>query len=595
VETCSASGSVGGDATIHMRFGIPPGAAQISLKSLTIHEEAGHYPDTVATEGSVYLNNGYPCVACGDPTTGDFQYWDYTWLTPELHNGPHDLTAVVEVQWQGAYPNPPPPPTDYTAAITVDVENLLITSTVPNNPKPILWDPSTMTSTPVTANISCCYKMNQPWTLQIYDSGQTKVKKYTGNQVIGPGSTAVTVKWDGTSDNTMLYPNGIAPMAKGVYIFQWTVGTPGGTGQDYDQDKSALLSIPQTDSYITDYDPSTDLNSINDSCVLTDGGNPIESAAQVQDTIYYPDLTVAVGPLTLPTTTNPPGDTSPAQDEAQSTISISQAGGYTHLFAAQDDHAAQDKGHRQRWALQKNKKPQHNRADDFDEVANVAPYADTDAQRWQKKVIVGTLPSGAYRFGAYAAFAKGTQSWDTVLQALENDALVLVDCHAAPGNIDCVSDPNGPPLATLYAQNDPAGHNIAGNNLAKLRVVVFLGCETGVTDTGTSNNGNLLSVSVTAGAGCAVGFLQEIQLTYVYGDAKEELSPSRVWSEAFWRAMAIGESVYGYPGTPDTVHNAYLYAQDQVKADTRSGGTYCGYDTVTDQGDDSLTIDIPLR
>jgi len=337
-----------------MQFAVPPGAAQISLKSLTIHEEAGHYPDTVATEGSVYLSDGYPCATCGDPNEGLYRYWDYSWLTPQLHNGLHDLTAVVEVQWQGQYPNPPPPPTDYTAAITVDIENLLVTSTAPNNPKPILWDPTTMTSVPITANISCCYKMNQPWTLTIYTSDQTKVKTYTGNQVIGPGTTPVTVKWDGTSDNTMLYPDGATPpMAKGVYIFQWTVGTPGGTGQDYDQDKSSFLTFgtPPTDLTPLASDASGDTDQLSQT--LQDVNNIPPSQGQVDvyqnwdlNDIKSQQITPGLGTTSEQVHYAPTADAGPAD--------IANGANLIFLVSPFDGDAALDKGHRNRVALQHN-------------------------------------------------------------------------------------------------------------------------------------------------------------------------------------------------------------------------------------------------
>ena len=354
VQTCSASGQVGGVATIHIQFAVPQGAAQISLKSLTIHEEAGDYPDTVVHEGDPYLAVGQPCATCGDPNEGLYRYWDYSWLTPQLHNGLHDLTAVVEVQWQVPPPNEPPPPTDYTAATTVDIENLLITSTTPNNPKPIPWDPTTMTSVPITANISCCYKMNQPWTLTIYTSGQTAVKSYSGNQVIGPGSTAVTVNWDGSSDNNYEYPNG-AP--KGVYIFQWTVGTPGGTGQDYDQDKSSFLKfgIPPTSLDFVDSDASGQTFTLTQS--LQDQNNVLPSSSRV-DVYQEWDLAAAVSNQSMPAMLGSSSQTFKVKRISNPSAADMAAGATTvYLVSPTDGDAAYDKGHRNRVALQHNSKP----------------------------------------------------------------------------------------------------------------------------------------------------------------------------------------------------------------------------------------------
>ena len=356
VQTCSASGQVGGVATIHMQFAVPPGAAQISLKSLTIHEEAGHYPDTVATEGSVYLSDGYPCATCGDPNEGLYRYWDYSWLTPQLHNGLHDLTAVVEVQWQGQYPNPPPPPTDYAAAITVDIENLLVTSTAPNNPTPILWDPVTMTTVPITANISCCYKMNQPWTLTIYTSDQTKVKTYTGNQVIGPGTTPVTVNWDGSADYTGLYPDGATPpMAKGVYIFQWTVGTPGGTGRDYDQDKSSFLAFgtPPTDLTPLASDASGDTVQLSQTLQDINDVPPSQCQVDVYQNWDLQDIKTQQFPAGLGTTSE---QVHYAITASAGPADIANGASLAFLVSPFDGDAAYDKGHRDRVALQHNYK-----------------------------------------------------------------------------------------------------------------------------------------------------------------------------------------------------------------------------------------------
>src|SRR5512143_3739861 len=62
--------------------------------------------------------------------------------------------------------------------ITVDIENLIVTATQPNNPNPILWNPNPMQSVEADATVGAAYRRVQPIKLSIYTADQVLVKTY---------------------------------------------------------------------------------------------------------------------------------------------------------------------------------------------------------------------------------------------------------------------------------------------------------------------------------------------------------------------------------------------------------------------------------
>ena len=344
-QAASAGGTVGGQCVIHLSFQCPPaGYEGATVQSLTIHEAAAHYPDL---DLSTNMHAGTASPLC-DPNTAGVMwvYEDAPWASPGMHNGSHTITASMQYSWM-SYVNGYPQGNTSTvsATITVDVENLLITTTSPANPQPIKWDPATMTSVPLSATTTCGYTSSQPWTLKIYMTDQTLVKTYTGAQIIGTGST-ITASWDGTSDNSALYPTGAAPMGKGIYIFAWNVGTQG-SGGDCDQDKSTLLTIGSGAAGIVFDDGVTLSTTVG--YTLADAQQSsiaqgeidvfiLQTALTAQDTVSLTPDSLAPGAYNFPISVPSPVD----------------GGLDVFLVSALDQHAAQDKGHRQRWALQRN-------------------------------------------------------------------------------------------------------------------------------------------------------------------------------------------------------------------------------------------------
>ena len=130
---------------------------------------------------------------------------DYSWDTTTFYNDDYVITVDVE------YSSDMGPWRYISRSITVHPGNLLIASTTPANPTPILWDPDTMTSVPLSATVTCCYTAQQAVTLSIYKSDQTLVKTYHLDQVISAGATTLSQDWDGSSDDASLYPDGANP------------------------------------------------------------------------------------------------------------------------------------------------------------------------------------------------------------------------------------------------------------------------------------------------------------------------------------------------------------------------------------------------
>jgi hypothetical protein len=563
---CSRSGDVAGNPTIHLRFQQPSGAFSSSVREIRVHETAGHYDDQVWPNLSF---GGQPRPECGDPPPGtpNMLYCDQYWLAVGRHNLNHMITAIVDyytllfpLGWETH---------TVTQQITVSVRNLTVAAADPVNPDPILWNGPGSPPLTIRGTLDAAYRADVPVTLRIYQSSQTLVK--TMQQTIRvDGSTDAPFVWDGSQD----YPlTGIAP--KGVYLFKFDAGPPGHAPGDLDCDKSSLLQITQTRSELTgDYNDATDENTIKDGCVLTDSGNPRASASEANVRVYGMDLAMIAGPITLGTTTNAPGEPNPVWNEATFPLVIQQE--ETHLFSVRDDHAAQDKGHRQRWALQNNQKPVHPLADNYSEITT-AGAVDKTAQSWQKKL----WDSATNYRGAYRARANGAATAGFITGALPFDHLMHFWGH---GN----ETGGGVATSTQMIWAHPAypgqpGCFLSTLNLHDLLLVVWQACDTAKTD---SNYGNLLDQSFAQGAACAVGFKEAIDYSNYAG------AMNRGWAYAFWQALAQGHDDNGGPnGIPDTVQGALEFAKQRVN---EFYGGYYGYDQFATRGNNGLKI-VPAR
>jgi len=302
--------------------------------------------------------------------------------------------------------------------------------------------------------------------------------------------------------------------------------------------------------------------------------------------------TQTVAPLPLPSlTTNASGASPPVWDEITFPEVIQMQ--EVHLFCAQDNHAATDRGGRNRWALQKNQAPKHPRADNYDMLQlSTNPKADQAAVYWQKALRDGT--QAPHYVGGYAAFVKGPQNANTLLYNLQHDTLMGFHGTGAESpyfggvlakdtKIFSVPEPSYPAsLGFKFLKDLPDG------SLSKLRLAVWEGCFTALTasDPG-SNFGNLVDGTVAKGAKCAVGFTGFIYLTDHDQNGVANY-PYEIWAGNFWQALSQGKTAGVLPdGNPRNVGDAIGYANTQVLNQCRKSE---GFDSFRAAGDITIKI-----
>jgi hypothetical protein len=348
----STSGDIGSQAYVHIHFYDTGVMGAPTLKEIRLHEVAGHQQDQVWT--NVSFNNGsYPgiCPHCGDGSGVHSQFW----MTTGFHNGSWQISATVHyLKWGVGYVDWPVPP------ITVNLSNAIVTPTGPQNPDPILWDPDTMQTVPVSANVDMAYRSNMTAIkLEIFDSLQALVKTVALDRALAPGTNSITYNWDGSQDPPR---QGIAP--KGVYLFKWTVGHSGGE-EDYDCEKSSFLTIstpnPQSDAVsVIDSNPTNWYFRV--AYTLTEGTGKAAKSGEVR--LYDPDNQAAGswnvasleclehGNATDGLTTTGGGKTHAVKVPVPRSA-VNKEGKYTFLLLFSDDEANLYKGHQEKWALQK--------------------------------------------------------------------------------------------------------------------------------------------------------------------------------------------------------------------------------------------------
>jgi len=313
--------------------------------------------------------------------------------------------------------------------------------------------------------------------------------------------------------------------------------------------------------------------------------------------------TQTVAPTPLPSlTTNAPGASPPVWDEITFPEVIQME--EVHLFCAQDSHAATDRGGRNLWALQKNQRPLHPRADSYD-VTGMTTGTDKLTTSWQKWV-------------GYGAHANGSPtSLSTLMNRLPYDRLMHCSAPGAGeqrtdyfGGI-AVPDKTIPdeghqrlffqkPSSYLDGFYVPAkgfsffnvrwpdtSHSgeAAPKPFSYLLLAVWEGCVTGVSSTDNLHPeyhfGNLVDGTVAYGAKCSVGFTRFITISG---------STDNVWAASFWQALTLGRTsqITGKPDkVPVMVSVAVTYANEQVR---QQNNTYEGYDSCRIGGDTTIVV-----
>lgn len=201
----TTGGTMGGNTTLHLRSQY--GALTLTEVRLHLHRDTDATQDTVFPSpimaSPVQTTPGPPAayslwdVRCADPdpslptTLPVSQYLNEPWNVGG-RNGVYDVTATFTAVGAGGVVH------TLTSAATFDREDLLITSTVPANPTPLLWDPTASSSLPLSANFTCAYKQSGTATVKIYTSDQTLVRILTTGFTTKDGSVSLT--WDGTAD-----------------------------------------------------------------------------------------------------------------------------------------------------------------------------------------------------------------------------------------------------------------------------------------------------------------------------------------------------------------------------------------------------------
>lgn len=566
VEECATSGTVGGNAAIHIRFDQPSNLyGPPRLKELRIHENAGHLPDYVVADDGTF--GGVADPVCGDNPYDQAYYRDEHWASTAGHNGSHTITVTIEYF---TFNYPYGQSHLLTAApITLDAQNLLVADTVPVNPDPIKWNPETMTSVPVSATISAAYKANQPVTLSIYTSSQTLVKTMQQTVPVGMGATTVSFTWDGTQD---ISPPGPAP--KGLYLFRFEVGTGASFG-DIDSDKAGFLSVTQTRTELTDaYDETTEQNTLKDGCVLTDSAAPKADASEANLRVYGTDLAQIAGPITLGVTTNAAGAAMPIWNEATYPLVIQEE--ETHLFSARDSHADADKGHRQRWALQNNQKPKRPRADCYQVLfgsgSDVTAKHKLRSMGYAAEIPINKSTPSIYELLQYdrVMFYTGGGAYDVTRDYDMYGGIGGASNSVLLGNrTTTVPDQLSQTYTYKFLRTLPSG------KLAGLKLAVWLACYTGLsgtTFTGEYNDyrtGNVVDEAISKGAECSVGFTTRV-----------ETGGYNTWATRFFSELKAGNTVR------QATYSAMRAARD---------ANYHYYDDyrVRIGGNESITVTLP--
>ncbi|MBI3948336.1 MAG: hypothetical protein HY321_20645 [Armatimonadetes bacterium] len=352
---CAYGGTVAGGQVIapkvRVRFHQAPNMGNVWVTNLRIHEVAGHTED-VTTSGGMDVTGWRQQCGDPDPTSEPpprMMYFNYDWVEyAGAHNGSYTITvstSYLDIISEEIVPW-------WSHEITVDLQNLLITGTTPANPAPILWDPDTMTSVPLSVTASSACRGAQHVRVSIFDSEQQPVRTLQQDGVVvGPGPTTIAFQWDGAPDD----PEGPPVVPCGIYLFKWEVWD-GYLEGDRDEEKSPFLTVSTTsaeaDILDVSVDPQDEVHyTFGITYTLTSSEGLPASSGRID--VFDPFVGEASGPmLSVPLSSQ---DLTPGQHQVPVTLDGElYAGRYTFLVCVADGHAARDKGHRNRYALQHN-------------------------------------------------------------------------------------------------------------------------------------------------------------------------------------------------------------------------------------------------
>ena len=239
-------------------------------------------------------------------------------------------------------------------AFTVDREDLLITSTVPVNPTPLLWDPDKLNpatgapdALPLSAAFHATCKATVTATVRVYTSDQVLVRTLTKALLTTDGTTDAggTVLWDGRGEPVNGQPGARQP--RGVYLFQWTLTDRLGV-TDCDKSVSLTTTVTTNDATLTSDDSISAVFNINYNLASAD--TPPRSGSGGSIDVYDPDGSVCSSQALTAASSLTPGP----HTAVVSMPSPQLDGNYTFLSCVQDSDATNDRGSRARYALQHN-------------------------------------------------------------------------------------------------------------------------------------------------------------------------------------------------------------------------------------------------
>lgn len=532
------------------------------VDELRVHEVAGHIPDLVWTNMWMQGQADWSCAEY-DPNTWGYYAWQFSPGDFLQHNGDYEVIASVTytimqqdpnnpMNWQQSY-------YQVYGGITINNVNPVITSTVPENPNPILWNPDTMAGVDLAVTADGAQRQQQAARVILYDTSQNPVKVLPLDPgALLPGAPATfTVHWDGTKGGDM---GGVAPpmpveaAPKGVYLFKWEFAG--------DTDKSPFLGIRYTGSKPLDPAPAARVSPFRESYVLTNTSNPIKPASEAHITVYDPDLAVATGPVAGPSATDRPAAPDPLWNYQPIGIPLGKQGPYTHLTCARDGHSSDDYGHRERWALQMQQAPAPPLSCTYDFRGFPPPNPPWGTEGYALGVarLLRTVgPDGTF-YEAHPTedeAQNGTylnQSAGQALVGLQNSAIFSVFSHGsgtfltkeeqyqlfwAGNRYTCmVQTQDG--ANQLMARGMPAQDIVVldalpGGALNKVLFAAFVGCHTGYWNV---TWGAPVRGVVGKGARTSMGFFEEI-----FGDGAQAPKGAETWIAAFWKALRAGRTV----------------------------------------------------
>jgi hypothetical protein len=228
----------------------------------------------------------------------------------------------------------------------------------------------------------------------------------------------------------------------------------------------------------------------------------------------------------------------PASNQVDKSVEIGEPGTYYFVFRAIDNHLETDKAHRQKPALEVNKRKGYPPAVDYDNISAVkgVKRIDLTGAWFQKKA-------------GYLAKAKGSGSCKSIIDDLPKNRIFFIYAHGSAGG-GGISGTDGW-IPAKSANGYP--YSIEKLDLHYLNLAVYAGCQTADRD---PTYGCIAAETVNRGAKTAVGF-------HIFPTGNYYPEPPYYgryhnahwkWAFWFWQAMKNGR----------TVEDALVEARDKV-------------------------------